>query len=359
MRAAVWYGPGRENFRIESLPRPTCSAGGAVIRVRRVFFSAMHTRAILVGHARHRGPVVFGRMLAGDLAEVGAGVGDDLAVGTRVTVNPESPCGGCFYCLRGMAGHCVEPVTLEPGGMADFVRVPAALVAGIHRLGDHVSYEEAAFAETLACVLQGLEVAEIRPGDTVLILGSGGVALCFLQLARLAGASRLLISVRHEPAGEVLSGLGADRVMPSGDRLRQAVLEETRGYGADVVIEAAGTLETYAQALELTRCGGTAVAFGGLPPGSRLPFEPNTVHYRSVRLVGSYRYRPEHFDEAIRLISTRQIDLRPVVTHTIDFDRLTTHAVDVQQAPDCRALVVATDPLPGPAVAVAAVDGRA
>lgn len=344
MRAAVWHGPGSENFRVEPWPRPTCGVGDVIIRVRRCFFSAMYARAILIGHARLRGPTVLGRMLAGDIVEVGTAIGRELQPGQRVTVNPECPCGGCFYCMRGVTGHCLAPIELEPGGMAEFVRVPAPLVAGIYPLAADVPYAHAAFTETLACVLQGLEVAEIRPADTVVILGAGGVGLCFLQLARLRGANRLLMAIRRERDLDVLFHLGADRVVAgSAEALEQAVAEETEGNGADVVIEAAGTVEAYAQALQLLRCGGTAVGFGGLPPRTQLLLDPNLLHYRSLRLIGSYRYRSHHFRQAMELISTRRIELDPVVTDTVRFDRLTTDAVALQQAPDCRALVVDID----------------
>jgi L-iditol 2-dehydrogenase len=344
MQAAVWHGPGRENFRLERWPRPNCGAHDVIIKVSYCFFSAMYARAILVGHPQLRGPTVLGRMLAGEIVEVGAAVDRELRPGMRVTVNPEWPCSGCFYCLRGMPGHCIAPTKLEPGGMAEFVRVPAPLVAGIYPLPADVQLQHAAFSETLACVLQGLEVADIRPADTVVILGAGGVGLCFLQLARLRGASRVFVGIRRKRGLDMLSRLGADHVFTgSVEALRRGVAEETGGHGADVVIEATGAVEMYMQALELLRCGGTAVGFGGLPPGSRFPLDPNLLHYRSLRFIGSYRYRPDHFCRSVELVSSGRINLHPVVTDVVRFDRVTEDALALQQNPECRALVVDID----------------
>ena len=95
MAAAVWYGPGRENFRLEELERPEPGPNEVVMRVRACYFGAMHVRAVLRGHPELRPPEVFGRMVAGDVAAVGANV-DGIQEGMRITVNPEAPCGRCF-----------------------------------------------------------------------------------------------------------------------------------------------------------------------------------------------------------------------------------------------------------------------
>jgi L-iditol 2-dehydrogenase len=341
MRAAVWRRPGPDGLRIETIPRPACGPDEVVLRVRRCFFSAMYARAVRVGHARLKGPTVLGRMLAGDIAARGEAVDPALAPGRRVTVNPEQPCGGCFYCQRNMASHCLAPHVLDPGGMAEWVRIPAPLVRGIRPLADTVSYSHAAFCETLACVLQGMESAAISPGDRVAVLGAGGVGLCFAQLALASGAERVWVASRDGRGEAAVRRLGAEPV--GAESLPERVHEATAGQGADVVIEAAGSLEAYAQALALPRSGGTLLAFGGLPPGSRLEVDMNRLHYGALRLVGSYRYRPQHFDAALDLIARGGIDLDPVVTHHLPFERAAEEAVAVQQDPDCKALVIDID----------------
>ncbi len=341
--AAVYHGPGRANFRIEPIPQPRCGPDDVLLRVRRCFFSAMHTRAILYGYARQPGPIIFGRMLAGDVIQVGEAVRVPLHLGQRVTVNPERPCGLCFFCKRGVSGHCLEPVELTPGGMAEEVRIPGPLVEGIFPLEDGLSYEHAAYTETLACVMQGLEAARIRTGDTVVVLGAGGVGLCFAQLAQRLGAARVFVASRRAPF-VAIPALDAHRVIHVDSKsIEDAVREDTSGYGADVVIEAAGSPEAYTKLPRLLRCGGTAVGFGGLPPGTLLQYDPNDLHYRSLRLLGSYRYRPEHFLQALGLIAHREIDLDRIVTNHVAFGRLSADAVDIQQAPDCRALVIDFD----------------
>ncbi|WP_424095206.1 zinc-dependent alcohol dehydrogenase [Moorena producens] len=340
MQAAVWYGPGRENFRLEKIDRPEPSPGEVLIQVQKCFFCAMHARAVLVGHAKHNPPVIFGRMLAGDVVAVGEGV-TKVKPGMRVTVNPEKPCGECFYCQRGALGHCLNPTKLQPGGMAEFVCVPASLASGIVELPSSIPYEFAAFTETLACILQGIDLSNIGLSDCVVVIGDGGVGLSFLQVARLRGATKIILAGKHDDSLEQASALGADlTVNVTRESLKDIVMAKTQGYGADVVIEAVGSGETYEEALTLLRCGGTAVGFGGTPPGTEFRGNPNLIHYRSLKIYGSYRYTPEHFRQAIDLICTKKINLEPIITNTVPFSKLTTEAVDIHNQPDCRALVI-------------------
>ncbi|HBE17859.1 MAG TPA: theronine dehydrogenase [Cyanobacteria bacterium UBA11149] len=340
MSAAVWYGPGRENFRLEQVKRPDPGPGEVLIKVNKCFFSTMYVRAILVGHPKLHPPEIFGRMLAGDVVAVGSGV-TTVSEGMRVTVNPERPCGECFYCQVEELGHCIHPTRLKPGGMAEFVCVPAPLVGGIFELPSDIKYEEAAYAETLACILQGMDLSHIAFSDTVVIIGDGSVGLVFVQLAQLRGATKIIVAGKHDDSLQQALALGAYRgVNVKVESLRDVVMAETQGYGADVVIEAVGCGETYQEALTLLRCGGRAVGFGGTPPGTTFPGDPNLIHYRSLKIYGSYRYVPNHFRQAIDLIATKQIDLRPIVTHYVPFSKLTTDAVDISQQPNCRGLVI-------------------
>jgi L-iditol 2-dehydrogenase len=340
MQAAVWYGPGRENFRLEQVNRPDLNPGEVLIKVQKCFFSAMHVRAVLVGHPKHQPPEIFGRMLAGEVVAVGCNV-SGIKEGMRVTINPERPCGECFYCQLGESGHCLHPTTLPSGGMAEYVSVPATLVGGIFELPSEIAYEEGAYAETLACILQAMDLSNIGLSDSVVIVGDGGVGLTFVQLARLQGATKIIVAGKHDDSLEQALALGAScTVNIKHESLKDLVMQQTQGYGADVVIEAVGSGETYEQSITLLRCGGTAVGFGGTPPGTKFLGDPNLIHYRSLKIYGSYRYNPQHFLRALDLICTKQIDLHPIITHYVPFSKLTTDALDIYQQPNCRSLVI-------------------
>ena len=345
MGAAIWYGAGRENFRWEQVDLLEPNAEEVLIKVKKCFFSAMHVRAVLVGHAKHQPPEIFGRMFAGDVVAVGANV-TNVKVGMRVTLNPERPCGQCYYCQVKEWGHCLNPTLLASGGMAEYVLVPAPLVDRIFELPPDITYAEGAYTETLACILQAMDLSnignsDIGNSDIVVILGDGGVGLTFVQLARLQGATKVIIAGKHDDALQQALALGSFRAVNiQHESLEAVVNQETQGYGADVIIEAVGNRQTYEQSMSLLRCGGTAVEFGGTPPGTKFTGDPNLIHYRSLKIHGSYRYKPEHFRRALELICTKQIDLSPIITHQVLSSNLTTDAVDIHQRSDCRALVI-------------------
>jgi L-iditol 2-dehydrogenase len=340
MAAAVWYGPGRENFRLEELERPEPGPNEVVMRVRACYFGAMHVRAVLRGHPELRPPEVFGRMVAGDVAAVGANV-DGIQEGMRITVNPEAPCGRCFYCANFEPVHCLNLKTLRPGGLAEYVCLSSELVPGIFELPANVGYAEGAYTETLACVIQGILKSETTVGDRVVILGCGGVGLTFVQLAKLRGATKIIVADLFDASLESAHALGATRtVNVERETLADVVREETAGYGADVVIEAVGSGPTYQQAFELLRRGGTMVGFGGSPPGTTFTADPNLIHYRSVNARGSYHYAPDLFRRALDLIASGQIDLDPIITHHLPLARVTSDSVDLYQTPDCKTLVI-------------------
>lgn len=117
MKAVVWRGMGRENLNVEDVEIPAVGPDDVLIKVQAVYFGAMHVRAVLRGHPELHPPVIgfSGRMVAGDIAEVGINV-KHLKPGMRVTVNPEAPCGKCFYCLKGEPVHCLALKKLT-GGM--------------------------------------------------------------------------------------------------------------------------------------------------------------------------------------------------------------------------------------------------
>lgn len=338
MRAAIWYGPGE--FRLESVDIPTINPHEVLIKVEACYFGATHVRAILKGHPEMKPPLIIGRMLSGEIAQLGSEV-TGLKEGMRVTVNPELPCGKCFYCLRNNYAQCLNLYSLPSGGLADYIVVPKELIGGIYEIPEGVSFEEGAYTETLACTLQGMECANVAPGDTVVILGSGGVGLTFLQLARMSGAIKIIISDIYDEALSSAKRLGAERVVNvKNEDLSAIVKEETGGFGADVVIEAVGSSQTYKSAFELVRKGGTVLAFGGCPKGSEFLIDPNVVHYGEIKFIGTYHYHPGMFKRALDLIASKSINLDSIITHRLPLDRVVEEGVEIYQKPECKTLVI-------------------
>jgi threonine dehydrogenase-like Zn-dependent dehydrogenase len=176
----------------------------------------------------------------------------------------------------------------------------------IHFLPDGMLMEAAAFVEPVSCAVHGIDRANIRAGDTVVIIGGGTIGLIMLQLARNAGASRTIVVEPLQQKRRIAGELGADIVLnPMESDPKSAVMDVTH-VGADVVIECAGKPQTAQLALELARRGGTVEFFGVCPIGEKIAFEPNQVYFKELTIVGSY-VNPNTFSRAIALLHAGRV----------------------------------------------------
>jgi L-iditol 2-dehydrogenase len=182
MKAAVLYG--REQVRVEEVAVPAIEKGDVLVRVRaaltcgtdvKVFRRGYHARMIVP-------PALFGHELAGDIVKVGSHV-ENFRVGQRVVAANSAPCLNCFYCRKGLENHC-EDLLFNNGAYAEYIRIPARIVQrNMYEIPSHLSYQDAALIEPLACVLKGLEETNVRPGDNVVVIGQGPIGLMFVRLA--------------------------------------------------------------------------------------------------------------------------------------------------------------------------------
>src|SRR5271166_6588067 len=215
MMAAVLYG--KENLQIEAVPVPKIEKGDVLVRVQaaltcgtdvKVFRRGYHARMIVP-------PALFGHELAGDVVAVGEGV-SGFRVGQRIVAANSAPCLECFYCKRGLENLC-DDLLFNNGAYAEFIRIPARIVErNMYEIPAHVSYQDAALIEPLACVLRGLDETAIRPGDNVAVIGLGPIGLMFVRLAKAYGA-RVIALGRRTTQLDRAHAMGADELVISGD----------------------------------------------------------------------------------------------------------------------------------------------
>jgi L-iditol 2-dehydrogenase len=292
---------------------------------------------VTIGHPKLTPPAVLGTLVAGEVADVGSAI-RHLRPGQSVTFDPHPPCGTCPACEDAQPALCGARHRVEPGAHAEYVRIRPPLTSHLTTVPAGVSHPEAMLTEIVACVLDATNSAGIGPGQDVLVIGCGPVALIQVQLARLRGANRVFCSVNHPGRNELVTRFGGIP-LPSGDDLPARVADRTGGRGAHVVVEAVGSAETYRTAFDAVRTGGTIVAFGGCPSGTTIEIDPNEIHYRRLTVLGSYHYRPGTFAEATDLIESGRLTLDPLITHRValgDIDK----AARVAKEPDCLVLVV-------------------
>ena len=318
MRAAVLYG--ENDLRHEEVATPRAEKGEVVVQVKACGVCTTDVKT-LAGEGTPRDlPVILGHEVAGLLHEVGIGV-EGLAVGQRVAVYPRAFCGECFFCRQGRHSLCLDQFGLAhgvDGGFAEYVRIPERLVnlGGIIAIEDSLDYDLAAMAEPLSCCFSAFRSAGVGRDDWVSIIGAGPMGLLHLLLARSLGIHTIVTDVLSERLDKATE-LGAEHVIDgSKDDPVQAVRSIT-GIGADLVITALGATEAMEQNLPMVRNGGVFNIFGGTPTGSSLTIDPRWLHYGEIILTGTHGSSLSDFQQALKLITTGEVHVRPVISHRV------------------------------------------
>jgi L-iditol 2-dehydrogenase len=317
MRAAIFEGAGR--IVPGPWPRPAAGAGELLLRVRGCGLCGSDIAKILA--ADTRGPAVFGHEVVGDVVEAGPGVAG-FAAGDRVVAAHHVPCGACHYCRRGSESMCraFKASNLDPGGFAEYVRVPPANVRhATFRVPEHLTDEEASFVEPLACCVRAVDRARVEPGDTALVVGLGSIGGLFVQLLRRAGA----VVIGADPLGEraaLATSLGA-QVAGEPPLAARAVREASEGRGADHVVLTGGGADVLPWAVGLARDGGTLHCFAG-GGGEVLPVPLATLYHRELTVTSTYSSSPATLARAFWLLAAGKVEVERLITHRLPLARL-------------------------------------
>jgi L-iditol 2-dehydrogenase len=267
-----------------------------------------------------RAPLVLGHEIGGQIVAAGDGV-ESYKEGERVSAAHHVPCNTCHYCLSGHHTVCdtLRHTNFDPGGFAEYIRLPAINVdRGVFLLPDEVSFEEATFIEPLACVLRGQRRAQMQPGQSVLVIGSGISGLLHMQLASALGAGLIVATDVSNYRLEAAQHFGADIAIHadeySPDRLRQV----NQGHLADLVIVCTGATSAINQALESVERGGTILFFAPTNPGVTTPISINDLFWRNdITFTTSYAGSPADYAKALELIRTRRVCVHEMITHRL------------------------------------------
>jgi L-iditol 2-dehydrogenase len=268
----------------------------------------------------HKVPLVLGHEVAGVVEAVGQGV-TRFKIGDRIIAAHHVPCNTCRYCLNGNHTVCdtLRNTNFDPGGFAEYIRLPAINVdRGTFVLPSEVSFEEGTFVEPVACVLRGQRKAGIRPGCSVLVLGSGIAGLLHIHLARTLGAGRIVATDVLEYRLEAAKGFGADAAINANEYVPVCIRDINDGRLADIVVVCSGAETTIAQALKSVERNGTILFFAPTGPGVTFPLSINDVFWRNdVTLTTSYAGSPADHAAAIELIRAATLRVKEMITHRL------------------------------------------
>ena len=297
-------------MELVEVPRPKAGPGEIVLRVQAALTCGTDVKTFLRGHPIFPTPTLFGHEFAGEVAEIGAGVGA-FAEGDAVMTVPTAPCGECYYCGHGDENLC-DAIKRDyvVGGFGEYLLLPRRVVeTNTFAKPDELSFAEAALLEPLSCVVHGLEMVPLRPDSSIALLGAGAISLLHLLAARAMGVENVFVIGRREERLEQARRLGASQVIGGGaEEAVPALLELTGGRGADIVIECTGQLLVWEAAPGLARRGGWVVLFGGCPLGSRVVFDTHRLHYDQVRIVSPFHFTPRAVQHARDFLVERRLD---------------------------------------------------
>ncbi len=279
-------------------------------------------RHILHGTYPANYPVILGHEFSGIIEEAPAT--SKFKIGDRVNVNPNIACQKCKYCKMGIVNLCSNNIAHgvnRNGGLANFVAVPETQLFALPLSLDP---RFGALCEPLACCIQGIELAQIKAGDSVAIIGGGIIGQLMVQLAKLAGAELVLLSTRQKFRREMAERVGATHsIDPTGltSNEKYIGLSGIAPGGFDVVIECAGTKETLKQSLEIIRSGGTVILFGVLAQNEKIEISPFDIFVRQLRIQGAFTGSKVH-GKAAKMVAEGTLNFEPLITHLISLDEV-------------------------------------
>ena len=283
-------------------------------------------------------PVVLGHEFAGVVVEVGSEV-TGVKPGDHVALDPNMYCNQCMPCRMGKKQECEHLFALGVnvnGGFAEYSVCPETQC---FKVRDDISFDEAAMAEPLACVVHGIDQAQIQPGQTVLVIGGGTIGLMMVQMARLCGASTVILSEPVEMRRKIGMEVGADAAIdPIHEDVPGRIKEICGRDGADVVIECVGRPFAVEQAFAAAGFAGTILLFSVPGVDATVPLPLFDVYKKELRIVGSM-INPDTHQRAVNLINSGRLELKKLITHVFDLEHMD-EAIHMQMSAESIKVVV-------------------
>lgn len=352
------------DIRIEDIPVPEIGPHDALIKTKAC---GICSGDVMPWYIEKKAPLVLGHEPAGEIVELGSELSamshqpSAFRIGDRVFVHHHAPCmntSACKYCGRGDYVHCQtwRKTNIIPGGVSEYILIPGTnLKHDTLRLPDSMSFEDGTLVEPAACVVKSLKRAQIKKGDTLLVIGLGLMGQIHVLLAREFGAGKIIgvdmVPFRMNKALE----FGADKVIETpppgkeelsinippldkgglrGGSLIEHLRDLTGGHMADIVVVCPNSVEAMTEGIKAAAPGGTVVLFTPAKPEETLNIDPNYLYFNDISLVTSYSCGPGDTKEALSLIDTGAVAAEKLITHRFPIDetekayRLTAEAKD-------------------------------
>ncbi len=311
MKVAKWYN--NQDIRIEEVPTPRPGPHEMLVKVMSCGICGSD---IVEWYRLPRAPLVQGHEIGAEVVEVGGSL-DKFKPGDRVFIAPKVPCMKCDYCRKGHFPVCTVIQDRLPGGFAEYVLAPQALIEhGTYRLADNITDDQSTFIEPLACVVRAQRLAGLQNNQTVLVMGCGMSGLLHVKLAR-ANNCRVIATDINPKRLKIAASLGAGLTINAAEENVVERLLAENGKPVDVVILCASAMSAVEQAWQCVDKGGAVVFFTVPGPDKQVSLPINEFWTREIRIITSYYCGPPDIAEAIKLIETAKIGVDDMITHRL------------------------------------------
>ena len=329
MKAAVYHG--KHDLRVEDFPLRELEENEVLVQVKYcgVCGTDVHIFNGDGGSYAVHPPLIPGHEYSGVVAKVGSAV-KAVKVGDHVSGDPNDMCGECYYCKNGMQHFCTNNIgigTTDNGAFAEYVITHEKQ---LYKFSENLSFMEAAMAEPISCCLNGIDLCHIKMGSAVLVIGGGPIGMIMMQLAKRAGAAKLILSEPVEEKRELAMKLGATKTI---DPIHEDVTEVLKEYctNVDMVIECVGNIHTQEQAVKLAGKKATVMFFGLASPNDSFPLKPDDVFKKELTITSSF-INPYTYERAMQVLESKALDLESLITNVVSLDDI----VDVFTKPEYR-----------------------
>lgn len=325
MRAALLYGKG--DIRVGNVKMPDIGMHELLLKVKSSFICGTDVRMFENGYAgiSESTPLILGHEMSGVIERAGDAV-SGYRKGMRVAVAPNMGCGRCGECVSGNTHLCRDykafGINLN-GGFAEYVCVSEMAVrqGNVIEIDDSISFEDAALAEPLSCVYNAYERSNIRPGDTVLIIGAGPIGIMHAKFAKMGGASRVIINDLSAVRLEQCKRIDSSFITVGINDLKERVMDITNNKGVDVSVTACPSPQAQIASLELAAINGRIIFFGGLPKDiCHVSLDTNMIHYKQLLVTGTTKSSLSQFRKTLELISSGLINVKDMITTRFSVD---------------------------------------
>ena len=348
MRAAVYRGI--NDVRVETVSVPEIGAGEVLVKIHTCGICGTDLKKIHTGS--HSAPRIFGHEMSGTIAKTGEGV-EGVQVGDRVMAYHHIPCGKCYYCRKQTFAQCEVykkvgcTAGFEPsgGGFGEYIRVMDWIVRkGLVKIPDGVPFEQAAFIEPVNTCYKAVQLLNLKPDETVLVIGQGPIGILLAALAKRTGAT-VLTSDLYPERHAIAAKFGLNHPLDARGDVVASARAASEGRGADVALVAVGGNALIKIAMDAIRPGGRVMLFAQTQHGEA-PFDPAAVCMDEKTLMGSYSSSVT-FNEAVNQLIFdgygKGFDLTQLISHRFSLEDAVA-AIDLASHPVADSMKIVIQP---------------